>query len=437
MKTEAVSANGDEADGSSNRTAAVRPHGHAEGGAALSVVTVETKDDSAAFVDVTMAAPDRDKDIKKGDEETTWLRGAGGDPFWAIRRNPGRRAVILTPVEEDKKGRGAGVGGDAADLDHRESPAGGVVGGSVVLRDETMLLDRMHRLCPRMSEFLNGAVIPALAIGILLALPLSPIAFIEMTNSTQILFGGSGVRNATGNATSNGNTTTSSAALLPIPTETGGPWSPAVAEAAVVTFSIGLVCCCYWYLFTIIFLTHPGTLRRLLAKDWPGIVIKTGTAWAYAITASTIQPHYAHVLFLVYWKMIVPVYFVVVDALAVAHQLRLHPVRFKKIVGDRDKESNSSFMIVIMIVMFTAILMDIARHYLIADFSKDIQLITVNVTNPFNDRPVTFNNTDLASALYWSSTIFLAQSCWALMTTKTFQQTVTGDVMKYHIRKSS
>ena len=131
---------------------------------------------------------------------------------------------------EEKKG-----GGDGADLDHRESPAGGVVGGSVVLRDETMLLDRMHRLCPRTTEFLNGAVMPAFLIGMLLALPLFPIAFIEMTNSTQILFRGSGVlsTNATGNATSsNGNTTTTSSARLPIPAATEGPWSPAVAEAA-------------------------------------------------------------------------------------------------------------------------------------------------------------------------------------------------------------
>ena len=76
--------------------------------------------------------------------------------------------------------------------------------------------------------------------------------------------------------------------------------------------------------------------------------------------------------------------------------------------------------------------MDIARHYLIVDLSKDIQLITVNVTNPFNDRPVAFNNMAVASALYWSSTIFLAQSLWAMMTTKLFQQTVT-DVTNYHI----
>ena len=406
----------------------LRPHGHghAEGGAAaLSVVNVETKDDTA-FVDApTMAAPDRDNDSRRlSTDGTTWLRGADCNPYWAIRKNPGRNMVILTPVGEDKTGRG-----DGADLDHRESPAGGVVGGSVVLRDETMLLDRMHRLCPRTTEFLNGAVMPAFLIGLLLALPLFPIAFIEMTNSTQILFRGSGVlsTNATGNATSsNGNTTTSSSARLPIPAATEGPWSPAVAEAAVVMFSIGVVFGCYFLVFGIVFRTHLGTLRRLWAKHWPRIVIKTGTAWAYAITASTIQPHYANVLFMVFWKMMVPVFFVVLDAVAVACQLRLHPVAFKKLAGDRDKESNSILMIVIVIVGATFILMDIARHYLIVEFSKDIQLITVNVTNPFNGRPATFDNTDVASALYWSSTIFLAESVWAIMTNKHYQQTVTA-----------
>ena len=66
--------------------------------------------------------------------------------------------------------------------------------------------------------------------------------------------------------------------------------------------------------------------------------------------------------------------------------------------------------------------------------SKDVQLITLNVTNPFNDRPVTFNNTDLASALFWASTMFHVQNIWATLTNKMFQQTLM-DVTNYHIRR--
>ena len=68
---------------------------------------------------------------------------------------------------------------------------------------------------------------------------------------------------------------------------------------------------------------------------------------------------------------------------------------------------------------------DLARHYLITLLSKDVNLITIDIINPFNNRPVTFNNVDLATALFWGATIFMAQSLWAATTKKMIRMTLT------------
>ena len=76
-------------------------------------------------------------------------------------------------------------------------------------------------------------------------------------------------------------------------------------------------------------------------------------------------------------------------------------------------------------IFFLHIVTDVARHYLIVELSKDVNLITLNIINPFTNRAVTFNNVDLATALFWTATIFMAQSFWAVLTKKLFQETVT------------
>ena len=364
-------------------------------------------------------------------DATTWLRfpGPGCKPGWAIRSRPERHAVTLTLVETEARERGtAGEGG----------------GNCVILRDETMLADRMHRRCPRLTEMLY-MVSQGLFVGVFVGLPLFPIAFVEMTNSTQILFGGSDAGSAAWNITtvhvSSGSYSNLSSMPLPnaslnISTGSAGkansPWSAGVGNAAVATFSVTMVCASINQVGQMVFAAHPVMLRRLWAKEWPSLVMRTGTAWAYAIAASTIQPHYGHVLFLVCWKIVQPVFLVVIDAIAVGTHLRMHPDLFKQIVSDRDKKINSAGTIVPLAVLFVIILVDIARHYLIVDFSQNFHIVTLNVTNPFNNRPVTFDNTDLASALFWGSTIFMAQSVWTIFTTKVYQQTLL-DITNYHI----
>ena len=366
--------------------------------------------------------------IEEGGAETTWLRGLDGKPIWAIRREPGLHTVTLTPVEEDGDGRSKKDAGNNTMDVQQCGGGGGGGGGSVILRDEVMLLDRMHRQCPRATEIFLATSDVRLAgllcaIGVLVGGWSFPIAFIEMTNSTQVLFG---------NTNSLGpflNTSTRAAEA-----EAEGPWSSAVGEAATVMFSILIVGPIYWFMFVIVFFAHPVMLRRLWAKEWPAIVAKTGTSWAYAITASTIQPHYTHVLFLVFWNIVIPVYVLLSDAFAVTAQLRMHPDSFQKLIGDRDNKHNSKFAKLFLLGCGCAILFDIARHYLIVNVSKDIQLITLNVTNPFNGRHITFDNTELASALFWTSTMFLAQTVFAGLTNKMYQQTIV-DVTNYHIRR--
>ena len=176
-------------------------------------------------------------------------------------------------------------------------------------------------------------------------------------------------------------------------------------------------------------------LRRLWTKDWPGIVTTLGISWAYAITALSIQPHYVHGLWLLYFRVVLPTYLYAIDAIAVYMHLRMHPKQFEYMIGTEDKagkKHNSKFGLFLCSVFGVQLFMDIARHYLIVQLSKDVNLITLNITNPFNNRPVTFNNVDLATALFWGATIFMAQSLWAMMTKKYLRETVT-DITHYEI----
>ena len=188
-------------------------------------------------------------------------------------------------------------------------------------------------------------------------------------------------------------------------------------------------------LFVTILFTSPSMLRRLWTKDWPSIVATLGISWAYAVTVLTIKPHYIHGLWLLFFRVVLPTYLYAWDAIAVYTHLRMHRKMFGLMFGTEDKtgkKHNSWFMVFALPALFLVLAMDIARHYLLVQLSKDVNLVTLNITNPFNNRPVAFNNIDLATALFWTATIFMAQSIWAMMTKKVFQETVT-DITHYEI----
>ena len=181
--------------------------------------------------------------------------------------------------------------------------------------------------------------------------------------------------------------------------------------------------------------SSPSMLRRLWIKDWPSIVLTLGISLAYAITSFSMKPHYAHGLWLLFFRVAVPSFLYAFDAMSVYAHLRADPMLFTKMFGTKDKtgkKHNSRMGKLVLFQGFYWIVVDIARHYLLMQFSKDVNLVTLNVTNPFNNRPVTFNNVDLATALFWGATIFMAQSCWLIVTKKAFQETIT-DITRYEI----
>ena len=191
----------------------------------------------------------------------------------------------------------------------------------------------------------------------------------------------------------------------------------------------------FYCLLMLVLNTSLNMLRRLWSKDWPSIVVTLGISWAYAVTVLTIKPHYVHGLWLLFFRVMLPTFVYAIDAMAVYTHLRMHPKPFGVLFGTEDnagKKKNSWIMVFICSGIFLIIAMDIARHYLTVQLSKDVNLITLNITNPFNNRPVAFNNVDLATALFWTATIFMAQSFWAILTKKAFQETVT-DITHYAI----
>ena len=81
------------------------------------------------------------------------------------------------------------------------------------------------------------------------------------------------------------------------------------------------------------------------------------------------------------------------------------------------------FFVAITTFYFTAV--DIARHYLIVQLSLDVNLITLNIINPFGNRQVTFDNVDIATALFWATTIFNLHGSEHVVDTD--QESITGD----------
>jgi hypothetical protein len=82
--------------------------------------------------------------------------------------------VKLVPVEEDTKG-----------MERSKD-------GSIILRDETMLLDRIQACSPRLQKCIVGFWWLTFAVywlSLLLFLPALPFAILKFTNTTDVLFG--------------------------------------------------------------------------------------------------------------------------------------------------------------------------------------------------------------------------------------------------------
>ena len=67
---------------------------------------------------------------------------------------------------------------------------------------------------------------------------------------------------------------------------------------------------------------------------------------------------------------------------------------------------------------------DVFRHYMVVFTSKDVDLISFGVTNPFSGKEVFFTNKELATVLFWTSTIYFAEVVCTMIRAKMCHETV-------------
>jgi hypothetical protein len=336
--------------------------------------------------------------------EDAWLRdsinlfGFGrGRPFWCAQKRPATQAIQLVPVEE----------------------GGGVTGGAV-LCDETTVLDIattfvLRRFGLTSFNFFISCITILVFVGmpgaVILGLISAPLAILSFTNTTTILFG---------SATSSATTAVNNSSLLL--SQEARPWAVGWEQGSVAVSDVTCVFLSVMWAWIMLNLSHPGMARRICRREWTKIVITAGTAIAYTITVGTLQPHRSHLLYLFFYKVVCAVLFCFYDALMAGNRVRMSPDVFSLVYGGGGKRGwwvrivVGSFM-----VMFV---LDIVRHYLVVEISEDTTLVTINITNPYTDQPVVVDNRTLATALYWTSTMFLLESLWAILSGKVGRETV-------------
>ena len=131
-----------------------------------------------------------------------------------------------------------------------------------------------------------------------------------------------------------------------------------------------------------------------------------------SVVAIILVPDPMHVLWLAFLKIYLPGHLFFMDSLTVGTNLRWHPVIFAKIIGKDTggKKQNGKLMVLIILTAFLVVGLDIMRHYLVVSFGQDFELI--NIVNPLSSdgKSVKWGAGELASALFWGSTIFTART---------------------------
>jgi hypothetical protein len=101
-----------------------------------------------------------------------WTKSLDGKPAFALQKRPGR-VVKLVPVVEDTKG-----------MEMSKD-------GSIILRDETMLRDRIYACSPRLQKCIEVGfmlVFDLWGFSLAFAVPALPFAILKFTNTTDVLF---------------------------------------------------------------------------------------------------------------------------------------------------------------------------------------------------------------------------------------------------------
>jgi hypothetical protein len=309
----------------------------------------------------------------------------------ALRVRP-NRGVKLVPVLDDR----------------------GYSDGLLEFRDITMPKDRLFACSPRLFRLCSWLSVIAAGVAVLLMvlLPIwGPFAILRFTNTSNLVGQLSeGSSPGASNHTPNGSTIMSD--------RRGVRWDPAWDTVCLAANDIAALCFIFFVLlcpYGILFESHPAVLKLVLKEEWLPVGAMVGTSWVYAATAATLQPTRSHVLYLLWCKVVLPLYFATVDAIAVTQHLRLSPAGLASFLGEgtgrRTKSKSSKKCLGVTALLAIYIFLDVVRHYLLVSFSEEVSLVTLNITNPWTGKQVSaITNRDTAASMYWTSLVF-AMSC--------------------------
>ena len=288
--------------------------------------------------------------------------------------------------------------------------------GVTVLRDETILIDRIYRCSPIIAKVLlviHDILYPVASFLGLLANFTMPFSILLFTNTTTILE--SGIGNATNEEL----------------------WAPAWSDVALLYGDAVSALWIYLFIFQVFFFSHPGMTRRIWSRQWPSLLVKLGTAWGYAGFASSLQPARSHIIWLIFFKVAFPLFMVQMDTTSVIARLRMHQAHHDAMHSKKDskgKARNSCVMVMLLFVSALTVAYDIGRHLLIMNVSDDVNVINFNMTNPFTGSEVGIDNLQITSSLYWTSTLFLVSGLYTNATRAHGEETIT-DVTPYKMTR--
>ena len=244
-------------------------------------------------------------------DEVPWSNSImqGKERILALRKRS-HRMVKLVPVEDQ-------AGAERCD------------DGSIIIRDETMLLDRFHARCPGLFKVFmtfNDLNFVLFLLSALPNLPAAPFAVLAITGFSAAFFGdgSEGLTNATNSTGLAWNATNNHSASWGRKMER--PWPLAWEQASLVLVGVFLGShMCNGIIGQLVLSTSPSMARRLLALHWPTLAIKVFVGWSYCIVAIIMQPHPVHILWLLFLHAMFPISNFFGDAIAVFLHLRVHP----------------------------------------------------------------------------------------------------------------